>query len=97
MILEANARSGDYQLYHDSYSSAINTALNLARNKGYDIDEDEIFTKIGSGPRKPQPGATNNISLSLSKNERPSNEALHIQVYNRGQGNSPYELNAYIW
>lgn len=97
IILENKARSGNYELYHKSYSNAISTALNLARKKGYDLDEDEVFSKIGSGPRKPQPGDTNRITLSLTQDGHPVREKLHIQVFNKGESHLPYELNTYIW
>ena len=98
MITESKRNSSGYELYHNSYSSAIREALDFASSNGYSVDDDEVFSKIGSGPRKPQPGNTNRFSLSLTKNGRPVREALHLQVYNMGDDrrSSPYELNVYI-
>ena len=83
----------DYEVYHKSYTSAIEAAREYAEKKGYEINNDDAFTKIGVGPRKPSPGKTNRFSIELSKDGKPQRKMLHIQVY--GMKNS-YELNAYI-
>jgi hypothetical protein len=83
----------DYQVYHNSYTSAIDTALEYAENQGYTYDKDETFTKIGMGDRKPQEGVTNKITITLFKNGKEQKRALQIQVY--GMRNR-YELNTYI-
>jgi hypothetical protein len=90
LIKEAKS---DYEVYHKSYTSAINAAREYAEKKGYEINDDDAFTKIGMGPRKPSEGKTNKFSIELSKDGKPSRKQLHIQVY--GMRNS-YELNAYI-
>jgi ferredoxin-thioredoxin reductase catalytic subunit len=43
----------DLETYHKSYTSAINAAKEYAEKKGYEINDDDSFTKIGMGPRKP--------------------------------------------
>lgn len=96
LLHEAKAQSGDYPLFHPTYTSAIQTALEIARSRGYEYDKDEVFSIIGSGPKKPQEGDTNKFSVPLMKDGREVKEALQIQVYNRG-GEKPYELNTYIW
>ena len=83
----------DYEVYHKSYTSAIEAARNYAEKKGYEINNDDAFTKIGVGPRKPSSGKTNRFSIELTKDGKPQRKMLHIQVY--GMKNS-YELNAYI-
>lgn len=83
----------DYTVYHKSYTSAIEAAREYAEKKGYEINNDDAFTKIGVGPRKPSPGKTNRFSIELTKDGKPQRKMLHIQVY--GMKNS-YELNAYI-
>lgn len=83
----------DYEVYHKSYTSAINAAREYAEKKGYEINNDDAFTKIGMGPRKPSEGKTNRFSIELSKDGKLQRKQLHIQVY--GMKNS-YELNTYI-
>ena len=83
----------NYETYHKSYTSAINAARDYAEKQGYEINDDDAFTKIGMGPRKPSEGKTNRFSIELSKDGKDSRKQLHIQVY--GMKNS-YELNAYI-
>jgi hypothetical protein len=89
-VTEAKA---PYEVYHKSYTSAIEAAREYAEKKGFEIDNDDSFRKIGMGPRKPSEGKTNSFSIQLSKDGKLQRKQLHIQVY--GMKNS-YELNAYI-
>jgi hypothetical protein len=91
-----NEGKNDYTLYHDSYTSAVQAALDLAKKQGYETNDDETFQLIGSGPRKPQGGKTNSLHIPLYKNGRPQRKMLHFQVYNRETSRNTYELNAYI-
>jgi len=90
VVSEAKA---PYEVYHKSYTSAIEAAREYAEKKGFEIDNDDSFTKIGMGPRKPSEGKTNRFSIQLTKDGKLQRKQLHIQVY--GMKNS-YELNAYI-
>jgi hypothetical protein len=90
VVSEAKA---PYEVYHKSYTSAIEAAREYAEKKGFEIDNDDSFRKIGMGPRKPSEGKTNSFSIQLSKDGKLQRKQLHIQVY--GMKNS-YELNAYI-
>ena len=83
----------DFKVYHKSYTEAIQTAKEYALKKGYMVDEDDSFTKIGMGPRKPSEGKTVKVSVELTKGGKPTNKQLHIQVYGMKNG---YELNCYI-
>jgi hypothetical protein len=89
-VMEAKS---DYEVYHKSYTSAIEAAREYAEKKGYEINNDDAFTKIGMGPRKPSEGKTNRFDIELSKDGKVQKKKLQIQVY--GMKNS-YELNAYI-
>lgn len=82
-----------YELYHDSYTSAINAAKSYAEKRGYEINDDDSFSKIGMGPRKPKEGKTNRFSIELSKDGKVQKKQLHIQVYGM---KTKYELNTYI-
>jgi hypothetical protein len=86
----------DYQLYHDTYTSAVYAALAYATENGYEHDPEEAASEIGMGPRKPSKGKTNSITLPLYKKDKVQKKALHFQVYNRGVSRNTYELNAYI-
>lgn len=102
---------GKYQVYHKSYTSAINTALEYAEKQGYEYDKEETAREIGMGPKKPSAGKTNRFTISLTKDGKPQRKALQIQVYNMGTfkrdtdgsmtrsvfgGQNEYELNCYI-
>ena len=84
----------DYQIYQNQYSSAIDTALEYAKNEGYEYDEEQVAKQVGLGPKKPSPGNTNRFSIELTKNGKPQRKQLHIQVF--GTPNRNYELNMYI-
>jgi len=87
----------NYELYHDTYTSAIQAARDIATRRGYIIDDEEAMRVIGMGPRKPSPGETNDLHLNLyHENGKQARERLHLQVYNRGTEQHPYELNVYI-
>ena len=91
-----NEGKKDYVLYHDTYTSAVQAALDLAKKQGFDTNDDETFSLIGAGPPKPKDGNTNSLHIPLYKNGKPQRKALHFQVYNRGIKRNTYELNAYI-
>ena len=82
-----------FEVYHKTYTSAIEAAREYAEKQGYEINNDDAFTKIGVGPKKPSEGKTNRFSIELAKDGKPQKKMLHIQVY--GMKNS-YELNCYI-
>ena len=81
--------------YHDSYSSAIQTAVSHAKKRGYEVDADDYHAKVSSGPRKPSEGKTVSHNIKLTKDGKPTKKGLAIQVYNKG-GDTPFELNHYI-
>jgi len=106
-----NEVKSDYPVYHYTYTSAIQSARDYAEKKGYEIDDEDVFRKIGMGPRKPSDGKTNRFSIELTKNGKPQKKMLHIQVYGMGTykraqdgsktrslygGQNEYELNCYI-
>lgn len=85
--------SNEYEVYHDTYTSAINSALGFIKTRGFETSGDEVWREISTGPKKPSEGQTNKISLTLFKNGKEQKKSAHIQVYNMG---SKYELNVYI-
>lgn len=87
------SKKDDYKVYHDSYTSAINAALDYAEKKGYEYDKEETADKIGLGPKKPSEGKTNKFSINLTKDGKPQKKNLQIQVYGMEK---KYELNCYI-
>lgn len=84
-----------YRLYHQSYSDAVQHAVNETRDKGYQIDEDDFHNKVTTGPRKPSPGETNRFSIDLLKDNKPINKKLHMQIYHMDD-TGKYELNMYV-
>ena len=92
-IVVIKEAKSNYEVYHNTYTSAINTAKEWAEKQGYTINDDDSFTKIGMGPKKPSEGKTNRFSIELVKDNRVQKKMLQIQVY--GMKNK-YELNCYI-
>ena len=82
-------RGPDYQLYHKTFSGAMQHAYAVAKKRGYTVDKDDIDNKVAIGPKKPSSGKTNRYILGTDKKKD-----LHIQVANLD--NKRYELNMYI-
>ena len=86
--LEEGKSSSGYELYHDTFSSAMKTAYDFAKSKyGITVDPEEIDSKVATGPKKPSAGKTNSYSLKGDKG------TIQVQVYN--MDNKKYELNVY--
>ena len=83
----------DYEIYHKTFTSAVEEVEKFAEKNGYEIDSDEMFNKVGTGPKKPSVGKTNEYHLTLMKNGKEDRKKLHFQVYGL---KSQYELNMYI-
>ena len=84
----------DFETYHKSYTHAIEAAKAYALKKGYEISDDELFSKVAMNSKRPGVGKTTKVSLELLRNGKPQKKMLHIQVY--GMDRYGYELNAYI-
>ena len=87
------SKKENYKIYHNSYTSAVNEALEYVEKKGYEYDKEETSEKIGLGPKKPSDGKTNRFSINLTKEGKSQKKNLHIQIYGMGD---KYELNCYI-
>ena len=82
-------KGSDYELYHKTFSAAMQHAYAHAKKRGYTVDPDEIDSKVATGPKKPSMGKTNRYILGTDKRQK-----LHVQVANLD--NKRYELNMYI-
>ena len=83
-----------YQIYHPSYSSAVQHALSQAEKQGFTVDMDDYTQKVAFGPKKPSAGKTNSFSITLmDKSGKISKKKLQMQVY--GMEGGKYELNMY--
>jgi len=96
----ATESRNDYPFYHETYTSAINAAIDYAKRKGYYIDQEEVADVVGLRSSRPRRGKTERVSIPLYKNEAESHmkakKHLQVQVYNRGIEGNTFELNAYI-
>ncbi len=87
---KAGKSSSGYDLYHKTFSGAMQHAYAFAKKKGFIVDKDDIDNKVATGPKKPSSGKTNSYILKTNK----KNRHAHIQVANLD--NKRYELNMYI-
>lgn len=92
-LIDETATKKNFEIYHDTFSSAVQEAEKYVQLRGFTIDENEWFNQVATGPKKPDAGKTNRYSVSLIANGKPSNKILNMQVYNMG---NRYELNCYI-
>ena len=88
------ATKSKYNINHKSLSSAVEEALDYAVKNGYQVNDDDVWDNISTGPKKPSDGETNKYTIRLEKNGKEQKKALHFQVY--GKGKEGYELNCYI-
>ena len=86
--LDEKKSATGYEIYHKSFSDAMQHAYEYAEKKGFPVDKDEIDDKVALGPKKPSKGKTNRYDLKAGR------KTAHIQVYN--MNDKSYELNMYI-
>ena len=89
-------KASEYTVYHKSYTGAREEIEAYVKRKGFQLDPEEVFMTISTGPKKPSDGHTNRFTLLLYKNNLPAKKGVSIQVYGRGDVESPYELNMYF-
>ena len=46
---------GSYKINHQTFSAACTEAIRMAEGRRFTVDDDDWFSKVSSGPRKPQP------------------------------------------
>jgi len=83
-----------YDLYHKTYSAAVQHAAAQAEKRGYEIDQGSWDSQITHGDRKPSTGKTVSKKIELTKGGKPQKKKLQIQVHAMSSGK--YELNMYI-
>jgi len=86
--IEEKKSATGYELYHKTFSDAMQHAYAHAKSKGFIVDPKEIDDKVATGPKKPSSGKTNRYSLKAGRKK------VEIQVANLD--NKRYELNMYI-
>jgi hypothetical protein len=86
--IEEKKSATGYELYHKTFSDAMQHAYAHAKKKGFVVDPKEIDDKVATGPKKPSSGKTNRYSLKAGRKK------VEIQVANLD--NKRYELNMYI-
>ena len=85
----------DYRVNHDTYTSAIEEAKRICVEKGFFLNEDELFQDIGLDSYRPKVGETERVTIKLYNEDlsKVHKKAMHVQVYGKEDG---FELNCYI-
>jgi hypothetical protein len=84
----------DYEIYHKSYTSAVQEAEDFAKKNGYEVDKEQMAQDIGLNTQRPKEGKTTKFRIDLFKDGKEQRKKLHAQVFGMPSGN--YELNMYI-
>lgn len=92
-IAEVKKGGPKYEIYHDTFSQAVQEAEAYALSCGYTVNENDWFNQINTGSGKPAEGETKRFSIELMKGDKETNKKLNIQVYGMKQ---LYELNCYV-
>lgn len=85
----------DYKLYHDTFSSVLDTIVRYVETNGYRLDSDEFFIAFGDAFHKPKKGKTLKQTVTILDKNKNFIGNLHASIYNRGTNNNTYELNVY--
>jgi len=85
-----------YEVYHKTYSSAINEIEKYLDKLPYDYEVEDLRNTYIDGFFKPKPGKTKRDSISLYKGDKEQRKAFHAQIYNRGTDGKTFELNMYV-
>lgn len=109
MKLKNLLKESKYEVYHDSFTSAAEEVIRVVNKRGFDVDENDWFTSVGSGGgykrARPSAGKTHRFTVDLLKGGKPTRKKVHFQVFamdrpsTDGSGKrdvSKYELNMYI-
>jgi hypothetical protein len=98
IITESQLRAISHdELFFSTFSAAVQHARKKAEDRGYEIDEDDWFREVTTGPGKPREGQTTRMTIGIIKNGKPQRKALQIVVYNMGNDiQNNYELVHYI-
>lgn len=92
-----NLKESQYELYHPTYTSAIDTALKYAERSGYEMDSEEVADIVGLQSRRPGRGKSTRVSIPLYKNGKLQRKGLQIVVYAMDtDSRNPFELTTYI-
>lgn len=93
--VELDEAKGSYELYHSQYSGAVHHGLaHHASKEGLSVHDDDYHQHVSMGPRKPAEGETVSHHIP-AKDTKGNDHMIHMQVYNKGGDNKPYELNTY--
>lgn len=88
----------EFEVYHNSFTDAAQTAREMAEKRGYTIDEDDWQSEVALGGRysrsRPAEGETHTFTVGLLKDGKPQRKGLTFTVYGMPRGR--YELVAYI-
>ena len=84
----------DYEIYHKSYTNAIDEIIDYLRDKNLYMDENDVWNEISTGKPRPKEGGTNRFNILLYNNDgTPAKKVVAFQIADLGKS---YELNMYL-
>ena len=98
--MEQKMTEGNVQNYFETLSEALDYARERVKEKGYELDEEDIWTYFGTGGIPY--GTTKSHNIQLLKNGevpmhprsgKPLNRSWHISIYRKENGK--YEMISY--
>lgn len=96
-IAKLISESKQRETYFNTYTAAVNYAVDNITKMGYDEPDAEMLADlIGLKSNRPKRGQTTIVDLPLFKNGKEQRKQMHIQVYNRETDTGTYELNFYV-
>lgn len=95
------AKKEKYQVYHHTFTSAVAEVGRYIASHGYDFDEDDYWSSVATGNKKPSSGKTNRYKVKLTKDGKETKKFIAFQVYGMGKNtkhsaSDKFELNMYI-
>ncbi len=91
-VEEANL---NYEVYHNTFSSAVSEVIDFAKRNNLYFDSNDIFNEITTGTGRPKNGETRRYSMVLyNRDGTPAGKGISFQIADLGKR---YELNAYFY
>jgi|TARA_R110000851_G_scaffold270161_2_gene422825 hypothetical protein len=81
----------DHEVYHNSLSESLSEVERFVSEKGYEVNQDELF-QFGIGGVSY--GQTKKYAFELTRQGEPAKNMINVQIYRMDSGK--YELNMYL-
>ena len=83
------------EVFYKSFNDALNGARTFAKNKGFEIDEEDLKNQTKFDIDDLKKGEYKTYSVGLLQNGAKVNKTLNIRVYNSNTDPVDFQLNVY--